>query len=189
MNFPIENETTEYKKSTSELSDAIVDIVAILNKSGEGVLYFGIKNDGTVCGMDVSDKTLRNISQKIYEQIKPQIYPQIEVLEDKKKKIIKVTFSGVEKPYSAGGKYYMRVADESRELNPTELAQMILDVNYKDWERQITNDTVDDIDEDQLKEYYKKAIKSARLVDEPYDKTNLSFKLFMLKSKIIKLII
>ena len=105
MNFPIENETTEYKKSTSELSDAIVDIVAILNKSGEGVLYFGIKNDGTVCGMDVSDKTLRNISQKIYEQIKPQIYPQIEVLEDKKKKIIKVTFSGVEKPYSAGGKY------------------------------------------------------------------------------------
>ena len=180
MNFPIENETTEYKKSTGELSDAIVDIVAILNKSGEGVLYFGIKNDGTVCGMDVSDKTLRNISQKIYEQIKPQIYPQIEVLEDKKKKIIKVTFSGVEKPYSAGGKYYIRVADESRELNPTELAQMILDVNYKDWERQITNDTVDDIDDDQLKEYYKKAIKSARLVDEPYDKTNLLFKLGLL---------
>ena len=92
----MENEEIEYKRTTAELNDAIVDIVAILNKTSKGVLYFGVKNNGEICGMDVSDATLRNISMKIYEQIKPQIYPFIKVEEVDNKKIIKIEFEGVE---------------------------------------------------------------------------------------------
>lgn len=48
MKYFEENELLELKKSTSELKEAIISIVAILNKHGAGELYFGIKNDGTL---------------------------------------------------------------------------------------------------------------------------------------------
>ena len=73
-----ESETLELKKSTSELKEAIVSIVAILNKHGGGEVYFGVKNDGTVVGQDVTQNTLRSISQAIADNIERKIYPKIE---------------------------------------------------------------------------------------------------------------
>jgi len=42
-----ESETREFKKSTSELKEAVISIAAMLNKHGRGEVYFGIKNDGS----------------------------------------------------------------------------------------------------------------------------------------------
>lgn len=72
-----ESETIELKKSTSELKEAIISIVAILNKHQKGELYFGINNKGEVIGQDVSDKTLRDISKAISDNIEPKIFPNI----------------------------------------------------------------------------------------------------------------
>jgi len=69
-----ENENIEFKKSTSLINQAVVSIVAILNKHGKGELYFRINDKGVVVGQDVSAKTLRDISQKIDEQIEPYLY-------------------------------------------------------------------------------------------------------------------
>ena len=156
MNLGIENEYVEYKKTTSELNEAIIDITAMLNKHGKGTLYFGVKNNGDVCGMDISESTTRDISRKIYEQVKPQIYPTIEIIQLDEKSIIKVSFCGIQKPYSADGRYYKRVADESREITPLELADMILIENYTNWEKQISDTTIDNVDEKQLRFFYSK---------------------------------
>jgi ATP-dependent DNA helicase RecG len=78
LNFGIETETLEYKRSTSETEEALNDMVGILNKSGRGELYFGIRPDGEVIGQMVSEKTLRNFSQAVGNHIEPRIYPQIE---------------------------------------------------------------------------------------------------------------
>ena len=48
MNLGKENEQIKFKESTSELSDALIDITAILNKHNCGALYFGVKNNGDV---------------------------------------------------------------------------------------------------------------------------------------------
>lgn len=48
MNLRKENEQIEFKESTSELSDALIDITAILNKHNCETLYFGVKNNGDV---------------------------------------------------------------------------------------------------------------------------------------------
>ena len=53
-----EDEMTELKKSTSELKEAIISIVSILNKHQKGTLYFGIKNDGTILGQEIGEDTL-----------------------------------------------------------------------------------------------------------------------------------
>lgn len=58
MNLGKENEMLEFKKTTGELRDAMDDVASILNKSGKGTLYFGVKPNGDVCGQDVSSSHL-----------------------------------------------------------------------------------------------------------------------------------
>lgn len=41
MNLGMESEILEFKKSTSELDKGIISLAAMLNKHGEGTLYFG----------------------------------------------------------------------------------------------------------------------------------------------------
>lgn len=178
MNLGRENEVLEFKETTRELTEAIIDIVAILNKHNRGTLYFGVKNNGDVLGFQIGDSTERDISRKIFERIKPQIFPEIET--DINNKIVKVSFQGVERPYSADGRYYIRVSDESREMSPQELTRMIMEVNYKSWEKQITDNSINDVDEINLKKFLDSAIKSKRLPYMEYNKIELLNKLNLL---------
>lgn len=121
MNLGKETETLEYKKTTAEMKTAMISIASILNKHGVGTLYFGVKPNGDVVGQDVSESSLRDVSRAVYETIKPQIYPAIteEILDGRS--TIKIEFSGENAPYSAAGRYYLRTADEDREVSPEEL--------------------------------------------------------------------
>lgn len=123
MNLGKENETIEFKKSTGELKEAMISISAMLNKHGFGVLYFGVKPNGDVIGQEVSDSSLRDVSRAVYEMINPQIYPVIDEVVIENKHLIKVEFSGAKVPYSAMGRYYLRTADEDREVSPEELKE------------------------------------------------------------------
>lgn len=129
MNFGMETELIEFKKTTGELKEGIVSLASMLNRNGKGTLYFGVRNDGEVLGQQIGDRTLREISQGIANAIKPQIIPTIiiELCDDKN--VIKVSAEGDEKPYSAYGKYYMRSADEDREISPQQLRNLMLSVS------------------------------------------------------------
>ena len=129
MNFGMETELIEFKKTTGELKEGIVSLASMLNKNGKGTLYFGVRNDGEVLGQQIGDRTLREIAQGIANAIKPQIIPTIiiELCDDKN--VIKVSAEGDEKPYSAYGKYYMRSADEDREISPQQLRNLMLSVS------------------------------------------------------------
>jgi ATP-dependent DNA helicase RecG len=73
-----ESETVELKKSTSELKEAVISIVAMLNKHQRGEVWFGVRNVGTVVGQQVSEKTIRDIYKAIADNVEPRIYPVIE---------------------------------------------------------------------------------------------------------------
>ena len=77
MNFGMEDETLEFKKSTSELNEAMKSVSAMLNKHGHGTIYFGVLPNGEVKGQTISDSTLRDCSRKVFETISPQIIPTI----------------------------------------------------------------------------------------------------------------
>lgn len=66
-----ETETLELKKSTSELKEGIISIASILNKHRKGELYFGVRNDGVVVGQSVGEKTIRDLSKAISDNIEP----------------------------------------------------------------------------------------------------------------------
>ena len=126
MNIGIETEQIEFKKTTGELKEGIISLTSMLNKNGTGTLYFGVKNDGEVIGQQIGDSTLRDISQAIANFVKPQIIPSISIEYIEEKNIIKVYVQGNESPYSAYGKYYMRSADEDREISPSTLRNVML---------------------------------------------------------------
>ena len=182
INFGHETEELEFKRSTGEVHDAMKDVVAILNKHEKGILYFGVAPNGDVKGLQVAESTLRDVSRVVFESIKPQIYPQIQKITIDGCDIIEVKFSGKNKPYSAYGKYYIRVADESRELTPAELKEMMLSSEYSErWEQFETEYTIKDVDEAALKDFYNRATACGRLPDEGFDAEKLLNKLCLLK--------
>ncbi len=80
MNLGKENETVEYKESTAEFEKACKAIVAMLNKSGSGTIYFGVKDNGDIIGHAIGKDTLSTLATRIQNSIMPSIYPTIVLL-------------------------------------------------------------------------------------------------------------
>lgn len=176
MNLGIESEIIEFKKSTSEIKEAMDDICSMLNKHGYGTLYFGVKPNGDVIGQEVVASTLDDIARTIKEAIKPMIYAETEKvnLNDKFSYII-VKFNGKERPYSSYGRYYKRVVDRAEEMTPSELRNVMFDTDYSSiWENNLSNYTIDDVDDKALKSFYDRAVSSGRLESlDTYNKMEL----------------
>lgn len=179
-----EDEFTEYKKTTAELNQSMISISAILNKHRKGSLYFGLKNDGTPFPFTITDSTIRDVSRKIFESIRPQIFPTITAETAGGTEIIRVEFSGDDVPYSAFGRYYIRIADEDRELTPSELRSIMINREYEDhWETRISTETPDDVDDAALEKFYHRAVSCGRMPEMAnYDKEALLEKLDLLLS-------
>ena len=179
-----EDEFNEFKKTTGEVNEAMISISSILNKHGHGTIYFGVKNDGSPNKFTINDSTIRDVSRKIYEAIKPQIFPEILTDEIDGVEIIKVIFEGKDKPYSAFGKYYKRVADEDREMTPRELRKMMISQEYEEnWENMSSKDTVYDIDDAVLMQFYENAVSCGRLPDIGQDKYTIIEKLGLVNGR------
>lgn len=181
-----EDELQEFKKTTGELNDAMISVSAILNKHKHGTLYFGLKNDRTPFPFTITDSTLRDVSRKIFEAIKPQIVPTISTKIENGTEIIVVEFSGEDVPYSAFGKYYIRTADEDREMSPSELRKMMISREYtENWENRSSKSTVADVDDKTLMRFFDSAVKCGRLPDISYDKVELLQKLGVLNDNVL----
>ena len=177
-----DTENIEYKKTTSELNAAMNSISAILNKHRSGTLYFGMRNDGTPYPFTITDSTIWDVSRKVFESIRPQIFPAIYTEEISGVEVIRVDFKGEDTPYSAFGRYYMRTADEDRELSPSELRNIMINREYEEnWENHVSSETIHEIDEDALERFYREAVECGRMPEmSAYDKVKLLKKLGLL---------
>jgi len=174
MNIGNESETIEFKMSTGELHQAIESIAAILNKHGYGELFFGIDDRGEVKGQDISDTTIKTVSDSILRDIEPRITPSLSVVTYDKKDVLKVVFAGSQKPYSAFGKFQVRVGTQNRQMTRDELRRLIKNEDYSfPWEREPNSVSIDEIDDSQLKNYYNEAINCGRMAITEYDKAGL----------------
>ena len=169
-----EDEHREFKKTTGELNEAMISVSAMLNKHRQGKVYFGLRNDGTPHPFTITDSTLRDVSRKVFEAIKPQLIPVVDVEQIDGVKVITLAFSGEDVPYSAFGKYYIRIADEDRELSPSELRRMMIRREYEEnWENNTTDQTVEDADDKTVKAFFDSALSCGRLPETEYDKRQI----------------
>ena len=169
-----ESETIEFKLTTGEKKEAVEAIAAILNKHCRGTLYFGVDDTGFVTGQQVSDSTKKDISRIINDSIEPRIIPTIEVLTIEGRTIIKVSFFGHNRPYAVNGKFLIRTGTENRRMSPDELKRLIKNEDYSSkWEKELTDYTPDDLDDDALRDFYQSARDCGRLSMKEYNKEKL----------------
>lgn len=174
MNLGKENETLEFKESTGELHQGIESIAAILNKHGYGELYFGVFDNGEVKGQVVNDTTIRTVADGVIRDIEPRITPTITPITHDGKDVLKVSFSGSQKPYSAFGKFLIRVGTQNRQMTRDELRRLIKNEDYSyPWEKDNSSYSLDDIDDESLEKYYQEAVNCGRLEMPVYSKEGL----------------
>ncbi len=167
MNLGIESETLEFKKTTGEVDKAMDNIASMLNKHGHGTLYFGVSPDGEVTGQQISASSLDDVAKKIKDAIKPMIYPEIKKEKLDNMDVIRVDFSGKEKPYSSFGRYYKRVFDRTEEMTPDELKRMMAETDRSShWENNLTKYGLDAVDKVALEEFYKRSVSCGRLEEQ-----------------------
>ncbi|ODS39786.1 hypothetical protein BEH94_01400 [Candidatus Altiarchaeales archaeon WOR_SM1_SCG] len=175
-----ESEKVEFKKSTAQLEKGLKAVCGFLNHKG-GSVYFGI-HGGKVVGQEVSDSTLRSISQKIRQKIKPEISPEITVLGTGKEKVIEVKVKeGLNKPCYLNGIAYKRVGTENSVIPPEELERIIMERRKNQWDKQISPDAdFKDMDEEKVRWFLKEGIRQKRMnipEDTPADDILMRIKL------------
>lgn len=127
MNLGVENETTEFKSSMSQLDKGIIGLTAMLNRHNHGTLYIGVDDNGNVIGMDVSAGTLETVRNRIRSFVQPQIVPEISRHEtDDGKSYISVHVTGFNIPYSCDGRYYIRNVSSNESAGPDVVAQLVM---------------------------------------------------------------
>ncbi len=163
MNLGKENETLEFKESTAEFDKACKAIVAMLNKSGNGTLYFGVKDNGDVIGHNIGKDTLSTLADRIKDFIKPSVYPTILLKTIGDKTIISVTFSGRNKPYAYKGSFYIRVEQQNLVVDPLVLRELIKESHEYNGENEVTNYGADYIDDESVDMYYRQVVSMGRM--------------------------
>jgi len=159
-----ESETIEFKKSTAELKVAVVSIVAMLNKHGRGEVYFGIDDYGKVLGMTIGRMTIKDVTQAVVDNTEPKVYPKVETRKIDGKDCIVVEAKGNNGPYFAYGRAYMRVGESDKAMSPQELEERILEKRNFLWDKEVSEKTLADVNEEAVKEFMSKA-KTAKRVD------------------------
>lgn len=126
MNIGKESEKIEFKESLSELEAGIKSISSMLNRNKEAILYFGVKDNGDVIGIDIVKDTIIKIKERIKAKIKPMAIPEVEEMKsDDGKDYIKVYVSGTNIPYSYDGRYYVRTGASDDQIDVHMLTNII----------------------------------------------------------------
>ena len=153
-----ESETVEFKKSTAELKEAAISIVAMLNKHGRGEVYFGINDrDGKVLGMTIGRMTIKEVTQAVVDNTEPKVYPKVEARKIKGKDCVVVEAHGINSPYFAYGRAYIRVGESNKALSAHEIETRILSRKKLLWESEISGRQSKDVDVKTLKDYMRRA--------------------------------
>jgi len=161
-----ESEKLELKKSLAQLKEGVISLSAMLNKNHLGVVIFGINDEGRICGITVGRKTKADITQEVQNHLKPlPTKINIEEYEEDEKNLIKVSVKGTDTPYSAYGRYYIRVNDADIQMDSYQLQSFFesKDESYIKWEKMETEHDADEINEDLLIDCIRTANEKGRL--------------------------
>ena len=160
-----ESETLEFKKSTAQLKEAVISICAMLNKHNQGSVYFGVLDNGNVCGQDIGKKTTSDISHELRNNLKPNSVITIKPEEIEGKNVIKVEVEGDDTPYAAYGRYYTRVDDSDVLMDSRQLWKFFESKSktYSKWEEAMTSYNIEQVNEDLLIQYIRDANDTGRL--------------------------
>ena len=159
-----ESETLEFKESTGTRREASMTMCAFLNQSG-GQVLFGVKDDGSVVGQQVGERTIEELSAEL-RRIDPTAFPSIErvSVNDGREVIVVSTSPGASRPFTYRGTAYRRVGNTTTPMSADEYNRMH---SEQRWENQPADGwTVADLDTTEIQNTVAEAVRRGRL-EEP----------------------
>ena len=164
----MENQNIEYKKTWRD--EYLKWICAFANTDG-GKLYIGIDDNGNVCGIEDAHKLSEDIPNKIRNTM--GLICTVNLLNKNGLNYFEIITEKYPFPVSYHGKYYRRTGSTMQEVSGVELDKMILSVQGRTWDSvPVPHITVDDLENDAIKLFKKKAKESGRLDDSALDVSN-----------------
>lgn len=157
-----ESQNIEYKANWRD--EYLKWICGFANANG-GKLYIGIDDNGKVTGIDNYNELLEQLPNKFRDVL--GVYAEVNLHEEKGKHYLEIIVPRFDVPISVRGKYYIRTGSTLQELKGPGLNEFILKRTGKTWdELSVESATLKDIDEDAIKFFIKKALKSKRIVPD-----------------------
>ncbi len=121
-----ESDILEFKKSTSQLKEAVMTLCGFLNHQGGSVLI-GINNNGQILGQEISDNTRQEIARELSKVEPPvNINIQYKPLPNNKYLIIMQTPAGAHAPYVYDGRPFQRMQSTTSKMPQHRYEQMLV---------------------------------------------------------------
>lgn len=118
-----ENKSLEFKAA---ITNTFLKTVSAYSNFGDGEIWFGVNDDGTICGIEHAEQMCLDIENKINDSISPK--PDFGLEIDDLRKMIRLSVKeGVYKPYLYKGKAYRRSDSATIEVDQVELKSLILE--------------------------------------------------------------
>jgi len=157
-----ETETVEFKASPNEVFYKTIS--AFSNTKG-GIILLGVDRKGSITGVEPVSRLLEDLTNRIVNKI--SIYPEIETMDIKGKRVIafKVARSGY--PVSYEGRYYERVGNTTREMNSQKLRVFML--SSMPWDSITGGFSFDEIDTETVNRFVRLAVAKKRVTDLSLD--------------------
>jgi ATP-dependent DNA helicase RecG len=161
-----ETETSEFKKSLSEIKEIITAISAFSNSKG-GLILIGVNDNKDISGVNIGKTTLENLINNIKRETDPQIFPSITVTDIENKEVILIKVAESEdKPVFFKDKSYKRVGKTNQRISSSEMRKLVrIEANRSYWDKKICEGaTLDDINEQKVK-WFLQLSKNKRRLD------------------------
>jgi len=166
-----ESETTEFKTSLAEWRDVIETISAFSNRNG-GIVFIGVADDCGIIGVDIGKNTIEKLANQIKQNTDPVIHPSIRVEEidgkEGKQVIVVDVEESKQKPILAFGRAVIRVGKSNQKLGYEGIRNLALQTSKVYWDERICAGAgLEDIDEDKVRRFLRRAKYERRLELDP----------------------
>ncbi|HHH80504.1 MAG TPA: ATP-binding protein, partial [candidate division Zixibacteria bacterium] len=148
----IESHSVEFKRYWR---DEYLKILCAFANSDGGVLWLGVKNDGTFIGLENVDKLLEELPNKIRNKL--SITPSVMLEGTMDKKVIKIEISPSDIPISYNGKFYVRSGSTTQELQDFELLRFIMRKQGISWDAMPSDVDAEEIDKETVDKFVEMA--------------------------------
>jgi ATP-dependent DNA helicase RecG len=168
-----ESENLEFKASTANLNAGMQTACAFLNSDHGGTVIFGVKDDGTVVGQLVNDKTRKDLAVEL-NKIEPHAKIDVKYVRVTKEKqaIVLLINPGDKAPYTYDGRSFMRSQSTTLRMPKEDYSYLHSKSNPTLWES-LRNDTctIKDLDHERIKEVVRMGVFAQRLPESAVSAT------------------
>ena len=157
-----ENQNIEFKESWRD--EYLKWICGFANASG-GILYIGIKDDGSICGVKEAKKLLEDIPNKIQSTL--GLIADVDLIKKENKDVIRISVSESLYPVNYRGECHYRTGATKQLLQGSVLTNYLLKKTGKNWDSvPVDNVSADDLDKESFDIFFREAIRSGRMSKE-----------------------